>query len=96
MYACVYTYDKIKQNKANAMMRGKSQPSEDLLEKIKSNNSLGFKEDVEREKISFLTKIIILSYLFTYILINRTKTQQNRFWPKYFDCIFNSTFIIRI
>ena len=78
MYACVYTYDKIKQNKANAMMREKSPPSEDLLEKIKSNNSLGFKEHVEREKISFLTKIIILSYLFTYILINRTKTQQNK------------------
>jgi len=32
-------------NKEIAMMRGKSPPSEHILEKIKSNNALGFKGD---------------------------------------------------
>ena len=37
------------------MMRWKSPPFEHIiLEKIKSNNSLGFKEDLEREIIYFL------------------------------------------
>ena len=37
--------------KADVLMRGKSPTSEHVLEKIKANTSLGFKEDVEREII---------------------------------------------
>jgi len=36
------------------MMRGKSTRYEYILEKIKSNNSLAFKENLEREIISFV------------------------------------------
>ena len=42
-----------------SMMRGKSPPSEQVLEKIQSNSLLGFKEDLEREIISFYVKILI-------------------------------------
>ena len=38
------------------MMRGKSQPSELTLEKMKFNSSLVFEEHLEKEIISFLSK----------------------------------------
>ena len=53
-------------NKAIAMMRGRSAPSEHVLEKIKYNNSLGFKEDLERDTISFFCQNIILFYLLSF------------------------------
>ena len=40
-------------NKTIALMHGKSSPSEHVLVKIKSNNSLYFEEDFEREILSF-------------------------------------------
>ena len=40
------------------MMRGNSTPSEHVSEKIKSHNSLGFKEDLKREIITFFVKFI--------------------------------------
>ena len=47
-------------------MRGKSQPPEIILEKIKSNNSFVFTDDLERETIIFCQKIVML-YFSTYI-----------------------------
>ena len=64
------------QNKTIVMMRGKSPPSEHVLQKIKSNNSLGFK-DVFEWDISFCQNNI-LSYLFTFFLISRTKNLENK------------------
>ena len=57
---------KLEGNKAIAVMRGKSSRSEHVLEKIKSNNSLGSKEDLERDIISMFIS-------FTCILISRIK-----------------------
>ena len=52
--------------KAIAMMRMKSRPSEHILEKIKSINSLGLKEDLEREIISFLSKYHFVVFIHIY------------------------------
>ena len=60
--------------------------SEHVLDKMKSNNYLGFKEYLEREIISFFCQNIILSYLFMFILINRIKTQQ---YNDNKSCFFN-------
>ena len=51
------TIKKEKKDNAISMMRGKSPPPEIILEKIKSNNSLVFEENLEREIISFFVKI---------------------------------------
>ena len=49
----------------------------------KSNNYLGFKEEYEREIIACFCQNTIWSYLFTYILIDKTKTNQN-------ECLFSN------
>ena len=55
------------------MMSRKSPPSEHLLVK----QLFGFlNEDLERENFSFFGQNIILSYLFTYILIKREKLSK--------------------
>ena len=60
------------------MTRGKSLPSELILEIIKSNNSFNFfKMNLEREIISFLSKYYL--FLFLHIYFNKNgKTQQNK------------------
>ena len=55
-----------KDNKATALIRGKSPPSEHVLEKIKSNKSLGFKDVLEREIIFFWSKYPIFVFLHVY------------------------------
>ena len=69
----IKTKTKTKTKKAIAMMRGKSSPSEHVLKKINSNNSMGFKEDLEMEIISFFVKLIFWLDFFTLILIKTTK-----------------------
>ena len=49
------------------MMRGKSPPSEYVLEKIKSNNSLGFNEGLEREIIAFSVKMSFVVFIQVYL-----------------------------
>ena len=56
------------------MMRGKSPPSELILEVIKSNNSLRvFKNNFEREIISMFVKILYCFIFFALILVKRAK-----------------------
>ena len=52
------------------MIRGKSPPSEYVFEKIKSNNSLGFTEDLERGIISLLSKNHLVVHVFTNVYFN--------------------------
>ena len=51
---------------AIVLMRRKSPPLEHVLEKIKSNNSLGFKEDMEREIIYVLSKYQFVAFIPVY------------------------------
>ena len=52
------------------MMRGKSPPSEIILEKIKSNNSLVFEDNLEREIIFFInSRIYIKNETFMYVCL---------------------------
>ena len=60
-------------NKAISMMRGKSPPSEFILEIIKSNNSLRFLKEVGKGDNFYFCQNIILFYFFTFILIKRAK-----------------------
>ena len=53
--------------KAIARMRGKSSPSKHLLEKIKSSKSLGFKENLERDKIPFFGQNLIFFPIYSRI-----------------------------
>ena len=55
------------------MMRGKSPPSELLLEIIKSNNSLRFLKQFGKGDNFNFCQNIILFYYFTFILIKRAK-----------------------
>ena len=56
------------------MICGKSPPSEYILEKIKSNNSLVFKEDFERKIFHFCQNI----FFFTHIKKDRTNIEQTK------------------
>ena len=60
-----------------AMMCGESPPSENVLEKMMSKNSSGFKEDLKMEICFFFLKIT-MSYLFTYYFNKYDKTQQTK------------------
>ena len=64
----------IKKNKAIVMMRGKSPPSEHVLQKNKSSNSLGFKDDLEGSSIPFFVKYRFVVFIHLYLV--RQKTQQ--------------------
>ena len=56
-------------NKSIAMMRGNSPPSEYVLEKIKSNNSLYFAESLNRE-IIYLFFVEIVVFIHVYLISN--------------------------
>ena len=61
------------------MIRGKSLPSELILEKIRSNNSLRFLiKNLERDIIPFLSKYYFVLFLQVYFNQKR-KTKQNKF-----------------
>ena len=56
-----------KEDKAISMMRGKSPPSEFILEIIKSNNSLSLLKEFGNRDNFILSHNIILFYFFTFI-----------------------------
>ena len=55
------------------MRRGKTPPSELILEIIKSNNSLRFLKEFGKGDHFYFCQNVILSYFFTFILIKRAK-----------------------
>ena len=63
----------INNNKAISMMRGKSPPSELILEVIKSNKSLRFLTEFGMGDNFYFCQNIILFYFFTFILITQQK-----------------------
>ena len=61
------------------MLRGKSPPSEYVREKNQVEQLFGFKRSFAEGYNFIFCQHIILSYFFKCILINRTKTQQNKY-----------------
>ena len=67
-------------NKAISIIRGKSPPSEFILEIIKSNNSLRFLKQFGKGDFYFYLNIILF-YFFTFILIKRAKLKLSLIKP---------------
>ena len=87
--AHLYNCNEERDNKAILMTCGKSPPSDLILEKIKSNNSQVFKENLERELSSFLSKLHFVVFLHVYFS-KQGKTQQSK--SLYFNNIVNCQF----
>ena len=80
LYLDVYYYSKALQMQFQCIgvlvfNRHHLTPSELISGKIKSKNSSGFTENLEREYISFCQNII-MSYFLTFMLINRLKLSK--------------------